>query len=250
MGRGPAIVCRGGAQAQGGEAGLQLGVRAFAPTDRLPSLGRQLKGQRLGGDWLMVWIAALMDSGGPSSKVPGRRRAVARSPYTQSRVYGHSIDQAQRRAAGAQGAVAAIGRVGQHNAGRHALGMGRTDLVEGDLRLGFERNLVGTLAFLRRSGSSTQACGRYRRQAIGRLAELLATDRLTATWQLSCLPSWPQYCRATPTEWLPFLGNPVSSTIQARIGSRRSRIGRTCSPIRPSRASSDHAAWPTKCRSD
>ena len=29
-------------------------------------------------------------------------------------------------------------------------------------------------------------------------------DRLTATWQLSCLPTWPQYCRATPTECLPF----------------------------------------------
>lgn len=39
------------------------------------------------------------------------------------------------------------------------------------------------------------------RQAIGRLACQVATDRLTATRQLSCLPR-PQYWRATPTEWL------------------------------------------------
>src|SRR4051812_63898 len=27
----------------------------------------------------------------------------------------------------------------------------------------------------------------------------------TATWQLSCLPNWPQYWRATPAECAPFL---------------------------------------------
>ena len=43
----------------------------------------------------------------------------------------------------------------------------------------------------------------------------VATERLTATRQFSCLPTCPQYCRATPTECLPFFGKPVSSTIQA-----------------------------------
>jgi hypothetical protein len=33
----------------------------------------------------------------------------------------------------------------------------------------------------------------------------LASDSVTATWQLSCLPRWPQYWRATPTE---LLGDP------------------------------------------
>src|SRR5688572_25072835 len=73
----------------------------------------------------------------------------------------------------------------------------------------------GIPAVARRSGSPAQASGRYRRQATGRLARSLASDSVTATWQLSCLPSWPQYWRATPTEWRPFLGMPVSSTIQA-----------------------------------
>ncbi len=53
---------------------------------------------------------------------------------------------------------------------------------------------------------------------IGRLELHVATDRLTATRQLSCLPTCPQYCRATPTECLPFFGKPVSSTIQATTG--------------------------------
>ena len=44
-----------------------------------------------------------------------------------------------------------------------------------------------------------------------------ATERLKAGWQVSCLPSWPQYCRAAPTECLPCLGKPVSSMIQAWI---------------------------------
>ena len=44
---------------------------------------------------------------------------------------------------------------------------------------------------------------------MGRLAWWLAIDSETTAWQLSCLPSWPQYRRATPTECLPFLGNPV-----------------------------------------
>ena len=39
----------------------------------------------------------------------------------------------------------------------------------------------------------------------------------TMNGESSCLPSWPQYCRVTPTECCPFLGKPVSSMIQALI---------------------------------
>lgn len=53
-----------------------------------------------------------------------------------------------------------------------------------------------------------------------------------------CLPSCPQYCRATPTEWTPFLGKPVSSMIHASIGPRRSICGRTSSRTCASTASS------------
>jgi hypothetical protein len=54
---------------------------------------------------------------------------------------------------------------------------------------------------------------------MGRLTSAVLIDKLTATRQFSCLPTWPQYCRATPTECVPSVTNPVSSTIQALIGS-------------------------------
>src|SRR3954453_17024575 len=77
----------------------------------------------------------------------------------------------------------------------------------------------------------------------------LARDSDTATWQLSCLPNWPQYWRATPTEWVPFLGKPVSSRIQAVIGPCRVRAGSTCSHTAVSTAVSSHGALATKwCR--
>src|SRR5215510_5617959 len=60
------------------------------------------------------------------------------------------------------------------------------------------------------------------------------------------LASWPQYCRATPTECRPFLGKPVSSMIQAAIGPLRSIAGSTNSPTLASIAASDHAALPIK----
>src|SRR5215210_3059072 len=85
---------------------------------------------------------------------------------------------------------------------------------------------------------------------MGRLAVWLASESVTATWQLSCLPSWPQYWRATPTECRPFLGKPVSSMIQASMGPVRSMTGRTKSRTLVSTAASDQGAWPTKSRSD
>src|SRR5947209_16729287 len=86
--------------------------------------------------------------------------------------------------------------------------------------VGFVSNWIasGTPACFLRAWSSAHSCGKYNRQAIGRLTRLVLTDRLTATRQFSCLPTCPQYCRTTPTECVPFFGKPVSSTIQACTG--------------------------------
>src|SRR5215469_3657711 len=75
---------------------------------------------------------------------------------------------------------------------------------------------------------------------MGRLAASVATDSVTATWQLSCLPSCPQYWRATPTECRPFLGMPVSSTIHAAMGPRCSIAAKPYSRTALSTASSSH----------
>jgi hypothetical protein len=45
---------------------------------------------------------------------------------------------------------------------------------------------------------------------------------MTPIWQFSILPVVPVYYRATPAERVPFLMNPVSSTISTPPGSSRS----------------------------
>jgi hypothetical protein len=42
---------------------------------------------------------------------------------------------------------------------------------------------------------------------------------------LARLPSWPQYCRATPTESVPFFGSAVSSITSAAFGPAHHPVG-------------------------
>ena len=108
---------------------------------------------------------------------------------------------------------------------------------------------AGTPAFSRRALSTAHSSGRYSRKAIGRLPRCEASDRLTATWQLSCSPSCPQYWRDTPTEWRPFFGKPVSSTIHKQPSSSfRAGIAHSRTP--PSTASSDQSDFATMWCSD
>src|SRR5512132_2833823 len=69
--------------------------------------------------------------------------------------------------------------------------------------------------------------------------------RKTPSWQLSTLPAVPEYCRCTPTEVVPFLRSPVSSTTSTAPGSPR------CSTTwsrRSSRTLSwSHTARPSRC---
>src|SRR6266542_3665105 len=81
--------------------------------------------------------------------------------------------------------------------------------------LGRWRWLSGTWAVRRRWASWSHSLGKYSRQLIGQLAWSVAACTLTPTWQLATLPSAPQYCGATPTEWRPNFGKPVSSITHA-----------------------------------
>jgi len=95
-----------------------------------------------------------------------------------------------------------------------------------------KRTVRGTRAWSRRSGSAAHSAGRYNSQLVGHtnVGPIKAVD--TPTWQLPVFPSAPQYCRFTPTECVPCLGNPVSSTARmpARSGisaCRRVQTGAT-----------------------
>jgi hypothetical protein len=81
------------------------------------------------------------------------------------------------------------------------------------------------------------------RQSIGHDAPSVTALTDTPIWQLPTFPSAPQYWRATPTDILPCLGNPVSSITHAAgaIPShmRRANARRT--------ATQSHGDWLTNC---
>ena len=70
------------------------------------------------------------------------------------------------------------------------------------------RAASGTPAAAQRSGSSVQQVGRNSRSPTGTGTSPRASVSETSTWQFAVLPSSPQYCGATPTEAVPFLGMP------------------------------------------
>jgi hypothetical protein len=81
-------------------------------------------------------------------------------------------------------------------------------------------DLLGIGQAVRRSAmaGSSQDSGTNSRQSSGQLACSVTALTDTPSWQLAVLPSVPQYWRWTPTEWVPSLGKPVSSTAHA-VGS-------------------------------
>jgi D-serine deaminase-like pyridoxal phosphate-dependent protein len=72
----------------------------------------------------------------------------------------------------------------------------------------------------RRSASAVHDAGTYSSNVNGQVRPSAINALDTATWQLPILPSAPQYWRCTPTDAVPCLGKPVSSSarIPVRIG--------------------------------
>jgi hypothetical protein len=66
--------------------------------------------------------------------------------------------------------------------------------------------------------ASSQLSGTNSRHERGQEACSVTALTDTPSWQLAVLPSVPEYWRCTPTEHLPSLGKPVSSTAHA-VGS-------------------------------
>jgi len=85
--------------------------------------------------------------------------------------------------------------------------------------LGRCRTEPGTRQAARRSASLSQLSGTNSRQSNGQEACSVTALTDTPNWQLAVLPNVPEYWRCTPTEQVPSLGKPVSSTAQA-VGSR------------------------------
>src|SRR3954465_13893705 len=93
----------------------------------------------------------------------------------------------------------------------------------------------GTPAAAQRSGSRVHSSGRNSRSPTGAGTSPPASVSETSAWQLARLPSWPQYCRATPTESVPFFGRAVSSITNTASGppTRRSACSASTRPRPP-----------------
>jgi hypothetical protein len=70
---------------------------------------------------------------------------------------------------------------------------------------------VGAAALL----AGSQDSGTNNRQSTGHDAVSVTRFKLTPIWQLVTFPAVPVYCRATPTDAVPHLSQPVSSTAHA-----------------------------------
>src|SRR5262249_30411060 len=103
------------------------------------------------------------------------------------------IGQFQRADAGPQVRVAARSGIHQHHAARKPGSAGRFDLLKRDLWLGLKADLLGHAHFAPTFLICRPFLRQIERYIVGRLAWWLASDSDTATWQLSCLPSCPQY---------------------------------------------------------
>src|SRR5262249_11285712 len=71
---------------------------------------------------------------------------------------------------------------------------------------------AGTPASWRLERSSAHSSGRNSRRSIRVWPFAAWWPTNTPTWQLSVRPRVPEYCFLTPTDLVPFFGNPVSST--------------------------------------
>jgi len=127
-----------------------------APSSRPQSEGEVLDQDRIG----RVTVTFL--------RCPTRPRA--RLPHQRLRLNAGHIALSKVSDARAQLGIVAVAGVHQRHAARKADLARPADLFERNLRLGFERDLLGHPRLGARSSSSAQPLGRYSRYATGRLA--------------------------------------------------------------------------------
>lgn len=197
QGAAPAVLM-GSTHPEGRKARTQGFVGALTPGNGLVRLRRQTQRQCFDRDGHMARRAAQILAGASEScRRLERQGGGAGCPNAGRRADPHRIGNPHIPQCVAKSRTAAVGWIRQHNTGRNAVLLRLLDLCQGDFNLGGKGNVI------RHAGCRT-ARANFRPvlgcHCIGTLPLPLASDRLTATWQFSVLPSCPQYCRVTPTE--------------------------------------------------
>src|SRR5712671_4013162 len=194
---------------------------------------------------LLIALKPLLWSSAPRSSLR-RQRGCARWPDRGVGTDPCHIPHADGGDLRSQAGVVAVAGIHQDHTLRPSGRSRRFDLLKGDLGLGLKNARLRHFGFVP---------SRLIRGPIFRQIELIRDRQagiMIGQRQRHCdlavilLAELTAYCRVTPTECRPFLGKPVSSTIQASTGPLRSIAGSTSSPTLASIAASDHGAFPTK----
>ena len=189
---GALLIAMGRTHTHSGKTGSQSSLTAWPPTDVLPGRRRQIQGQLLHRNGLMIGVAlqALRGCSPARFSRRGRQGLFPRFPDTGGRLDASYIVQSEFGEARCGTACRA------HNPHRPAprpqepAAAKLAESAPEQSLAWFETPLLpGTPACWQRLASWHHTSGRYNRQAIGRLAFHVLTDKLTATWQLSCLPT-------------------------------------------------------------
>jgi hypothetical protein len=122
-----------------------------------------------------------------ASRLRRQRRALCR-PHRSRGLDTDTILQSHLPEALAKVRVVAVPRIGQHDTNGDARGFRLANLLERNVWFGPEVDLCRYARLLATLRMLAHSCGKYSRHAIGTLPCAEASDRLTATWQLSCLP--------------------------------------------------------------
>ena len=210
----------GGEDAQAGEARLKRRIGPLPPANRPPGLGGKAERQGLDRGRPMLGVAAQPFGRAPASGRVGlgRQGLPAWRPHRGGRQNACDIAQPEFRDRRPQRAVDAVACVHQHHSARQTGGDGRADLIERDLRLGLERNLFGNAGLLAAGGVRGPGLRQIKpigdRQARMRVGQRQRNRRLA----IVLLAELAAILARHSDRMLPFLGKPVSSTIQALIG--------------------------------
>jgi hypothetical protein len=193
----------------------------------------------------------MRDGGGPARSRVWAQRFGAGGPDAQRRLHADPIGQTAGRDAGAERAVGAIPSVGQQDARSDACGQRGPDLSEGALRFGPECHVVRDTSrlapgFVQKPNLPADTADR---RSAGSPRDWRSKASPRSDNCRSCRAARNAAGRRPPHEPLSSR-SPVSSTIHVSIFPCASIPGTTSSRTLARTASSDQAAWPTRCRSD
>ncbi len=180
---GAPVIAVSGPYTKSGEAGYEFVFHALSPRDIRPCLRGQRQGEFFCAERLMFRVSS-QKSGWPPQAFSLWRglRLLARSPHAYRALYADNIRQLPFGKPGPKLRFGAVARVSQHNTCRHASFPRPPDLLQRDPGLGLEDNFLRYACLF----PPPFVTGPHFRKI---QACSVVTERLTATRQLSCLPT-------------------------------------------------------------